>query len=206
MTNDAPENPGIYLITPALSDAAPFLPKLAEALDAVEIACIRLRIAGEDEDILRRAADQVRDVAHQRDVAVTLTDHFRLVQPLGVDGVHLENPRFTVRDARKALGDDAIVGAFAGVSKHNGMNAAEAGADYVSFGPLTSGALGDGDVAEPDLFAWWSEMIETPVVAEGGMSMELAKTLATVVDFLALDNAVWDHPDGPAKALKSLVD
>jgi len=206
MTDTTPEGPGIYLITPPLSDAAPFLPKLAEALDAVEIACVRLRIAGEDEDTLRRAADQVREVAHERDVAITLTDHFRLVQPLGVDGVHLENPRLTVRDARKALGEDAIVGAFAGASKHDGMNAAEAGADYISFGPLVSSPLGDGEIAEPHLFVWWSEMIETPVVAEGGLSLDLARVLAPNVDFLALDHAVWDHPDGPAKALESLVD
>ncbi len=206
MTDDAPDGPGIYLITPPLTDAAPFLPKLAEALDAVEVACVRLRMASDAEDDLRRAADQVRDVAHQRDVAVTLTDHFRLVQPLGVDGVHLENPRLTVRDARKALGEDAIVGAFAGASKHSGMIAAEAGADYISFGPLVASALGDGDVAEPHLFVWWSEMIQTPVVAEGGLSIDLARALAFSVDFLAMDQAVWDHPDGPAKALKSLFD
>ena len=206
MTDDAPDGPGLYLITPALTDAAPFLPKLAEALDAVDVACVRLRMAGEDEDTLRRAADQVREVCHQRDVAVTLTDHFRLAQPLGFDGVHLENPRLTVRDARKALGEDAIVGAFAGASKHNGMVAAEAGADYVSFGPLVASALGDGEVAEPHLFVWWSEMIQTPVVAEGGVSLSLARALAPSVDFLALDQAIWDHPDGPAMALKSLVD
>lgn len=204
MTDDAPDGPGLYLITPPLTDAAAFLPKLSEALDAVEIACVRLRVAGDNEDVLRRAADQVRDVAHQRDVAVTLTDHFRMVQPLGLDGVHLENPRLTVRDARKMLGEDAIVGAFAGASKHSGMVAAEAGADYVSFGPLVANALGDGDVAEPHLFVWWSEMIQTPVVAEGGLTIDLARALSSSVDFLALDQAVWDHPDGPARALKAL--
>ncbi len=206
MNDDTPDGPGIYLITPPIEDPAPFLPKLAEALDAVEVACVRLRMVGEDENTLRRAADQIREVAHERDVAITLTDHFRLVQALGVDGVHLENPRLTVRDARKALGEDAIVGAFAGVSKHDGMNAAEAGADYVSFGPIASSALGDGEVAEPQLLAWWSEMIQTPVVAEGGMSLELARALTPSVDFLALDQAVWDHAEGPAKALKSLFD
>ena len=206
MTDEAPEGPGIYLITPPITEVEPFLPLLTEALDATDIACIRLRMAGDDEDALRRAADQIREVTHQRDVAVTLTDHYRLVQPLGIDGVHLENPRFTVRDARKALGEDAIVGVHAGVSRHNGMVAAEAGADYVSFGPLTASALGDGGVADPDLFVWWSEMIQTPIVAEGGMTSEIARALAPTVDFLALDQMVWDHPEGPSKALKSLLD
>jgi thiamine-phosphate pyrophosphorylase len=86
------------------------------------------------------------------------------------------------------------------------MVAAEAGADYVSFGPLTASALGDGEVADPDLFVWWSEMIQTPIVAEGGMTSEIARALAPTVDFLALDQMVWDHPEGPSKALKSLLD
>ncbi len=205
MNDDTPEGPGLYLITPPLTEAEPFLPMFAEALDAVEIACVRLRMAGDDEDALRRAADHLREAAHQRDVAITLTDHFRLVQPLGLDGVHLENPRLTVRDARKALGKDAIVGAFAGTSKHDGMSAAEAGADYVSFGPLAPSAMGDGDVADPHLFIWWSEMIQTPIVAEGGVGVETARALAPDVDFLALDQVIWGHPDGPAKALKSLL-
>lgn len=204
MTDDAAEGPGLYLITPALTDAEPFLPQLAEALDASEIACVRLRTASDDEDALRRTADQVREVTHQRDVAVILTDHYRLVQPLGIDGVHLENPRITVRDVRKALGEDAIVGAFAGTSKHNAMVAAEAGADYVSFGPMIANALGDGEVAEPHLFVWWSEMIQTPVVAEGGLSIDMAQAMAPAVDFLALDTAVWNHPDGPAAALRAI--
>ncbi len=41
-----------------------------------------------------------------------------------------------MRDVRKALGADRIVGAFAGASRHKGMTLAEAGADYVAFGPV----------------------------------------------------------------------
>ncbi len=49
-------------------------------------------------------------------------------------------------------------------------------------------------------------MIQTPIVAEGGMTPEIARALAPTVDFLALDQMVWDHPEGPAKALKALLD
>lgn len=198
--------PRLYLLTPPLSGPSTFGDQLAAALDAAPVACVRLRMAGGDEDALRRTADQLREICHARDVAIVLTDHYRLVGPLGLDGAHLADARLTVRDARKELGADAIVGAYAGASRHDGMNAAEAGADYVSLGPVAETAMGGGDLATPDLFQWWAEMIETPVVAEGGVTAALAAQLSEHADFIAADDAVWNHPDGPAAGAKALSD
>lgn len=198
MTQDA-DPARLYLVTPPLTDAAEFTGTLRAVLDAAPVACVRIAMATDDEDLLRRAADQIRETCHRFDVAVTLTDHYRLVSALGLDGVHLVNPRLTVRDARKELGADGIVGAFAGTSRHDGMTMAEAGADYVSFGPVGQTGLGDGTVADTDLFAWWAEMIETPVVADGAVTLDAATALAEHADFLCVGRAVWDHPDGPAK-------
>jgi thiamine-phosphate pyrophosphorylase len=189
----------LYLITPPSPD--PGLPdRLAALLDASDIACVRLALAARSEDDVARAADALRPVAHARDVPLVVADHFRLVRRLGLDGVHLTDPR-QVREVRKALGPDAIVGAFARASRHDGMTAAEIGADYVSFGPVGPSALGDGATAPLDLFAWWSEMIEVPVVAEGALTPALAATLAPHADFLALGEELWSHPDGPPAAL-----
>ena len=109
-----------------------------------------------------------------------------------------------MRRVRKALGKDAIVGAWCGNSRHDGMNAGEAGADYVSFGPVGQTALGDGRIAGADLFAWWSEMIEVPVVAEGGLSEELVATLWPVTDFFGIGPEIWDRDD-PVQALGALI-
>lgn len=196
--------PRLYLVTPPLDDGAGFASKLDAALAAAPVACVRLRVSAEDEALIRAAADPVREICHRHEVALVLTDHFRLCQPLGLDGVHLANPRLSVRDARKALGADAIVGGFAGASRHQGMTMAEAGADYISFGPVAASELGDGQIAEPELFEWWSEMITTPVVAEGGMTLDLARRLASSADFIAAGAAIWEHPEGPAAAVLAL--
>ncbi|MEM7268656.1 MAG: thiamine phosphate synthase [Pseudomonadota bacterium] len=185
------DGPGLYLISPPLVDVADFLPRLNAALDAVEVACIRLDMATTDEAAIKRAADQARETAHAHDVAITLTNHYRIAKAIGLDGVHLANPRLTVREAREHLGKDAIVGAYAGASRHDGMVAAEAGADYVSFGPVAANELGDGEIADLSLFEWWAQMIETPVVAEGGLTAERAAPLAAHVDFVAPDPGVW---------------
>jgi thiamine-phosphate pyrophosphorylase len=197
------DRPQIYLVTPAAFELSDFAPRLAQVLDRAEIACLRLAMASRDEDRLSRAADSLREIAHARDVPLVIDTHVGLVERLGLDGVHLPDGARSVRAARAALGRDAIIGAFAGASRHEGMNAAEAGADYVSFGPVGGAGLG-GDIADVELFAWWSEMIEIPVVAEGGFTPAIVAQLSPVADFLAFGEEIWGSPDSLA-ALKALL-
>ncbi|GAB5445925.1 thiamine phosphate synthase [Gymnodinialimonas sp.] len=201
---DAPETPQLYLVTPTAFDPAVFAPQLAALLDAVDIACIRLALVAEDEALLARAADQCREVAHARDVPLVIDRHIQLVERLGLDGVHLTDGARSVRDTRKALGADAIIGAYCAASRHDGMTAGESGADYVSFGPLGESGLGDGSRAEHDLFAWWSQMIEVPVVAEGALDVSLVEAFAPVTDFFAIGPEIW-RTDDPLSALTALT-
>ena len=200
-----PEQPQIYLITPPEIELSHFPDDLARVLDSTEIACIRLSLATRDEDLILRAADVVRDVAHRADVALVIDTHVVLAQRLGLDGVHLTDGARSVRMARKELGADAIVGAYCGQSRHDGMSAGEAGADYISFGPVGQSALGDGSQAEAELFEWGSQMIELPVVAEGGLDATSIAALSPVTDFVGIGEEIWRR-ENPAEALKSLID
>lgn len=177
--------PQFYLIIPPRTgaDAAAYL---ARQIARHPPACVRLGTAGLGEDEIRRQADALRETAHAAEIAVVIESHFRLVQPLGLDGVHLTDGHRSLRAARAALGADAIIGAFCGASRHSAMTAAEMGADYVAIGPFAADGLGDGATADPSLAAWWSEMIETPLVVEGGLSPSLAAGLAGSADFIAL--------------------
>ncbi|WP_245190906.1 thiamine phosphate synthase [Jannaschia formosa] len=196
---DAPQ---LYLVTPP-EIGADFPDRLARLLDAHAVACLRLDLATRDEERVVRAADLCREVAHRFDVPLVVTDHVALVTRLGLDGVHLTDTR-AVGKLRRDWGSDPIIGAFCGTSRHDGMTAGEAGADYVSFGPATGTGLGDGSHADRDLFAWWSEMIELPVVAEGPLNADTLASLAPVVDFVALGEEVWSAED-PAARLAELT-
>jgi thiamine-phosphate pyrophosphorylase len=198
------DRPQIYLITPPEIDLDVYPDLLAGVLDAHEVACVRLALATRDEDRLGRAADAVRAAAHARDVAVVIEAHVRMVERHGLDGVHLTDGARSVRKVRADLGGDAIVGAFCGTSRHDGMTAAEIGADYVGFGPVGRTGLGTGEAAPLELFAWWSEMIEVPVVAEGALDAALVGELAPVTDFFAFGEEVWRGAD-PAGALGRLI-
>ncbi len=198
------EQPQIYLITPSQFELSTFPPALAKVLDSVDVACVRLSLASTDEDTVARAADALREHCHTRDIALTIQDHIQLVERLGLDGVHLTDGPRSVRKVRKDLGPDAIVGSHCAASRHDGMAAGEAGADYVSFGPVSASTLGDGTLADQELFDWWSQMIEVPVVAEGGLTPELVRTLAPMTDFFGIGDEIW-RTDDPAAALAALV-
>ncbi|MGH1367402.1 MAG: thiamine phosphate synthase [Maritimibacter sp.] len=198
------ELPQLYLVTPPVIALDSFPDILAGALDAVDIACVRLDLATRDEDVISRAADACREVCHARDIAVVIADHVLMVERLGLDGVHFSDGAKLVRKTREDLGADAIVGAFCGPSRHEGLNAGEAGADYVAFGPVGASQLGDGSVAELELFQWWSEMIEVPVVASGGLSADLVRAMTPCTDFFSFGDEVWGAED-PMSALKTLA-
>lgn len=201
MTEDTPQ---IYLVTPPDFELAAFQPRLAAVLDAHPVACLRLAMATREVDRLTRAGDLLRDMAHARDIPLVIDQHWTLAERLGLDGVHLLDGARSVRVARKALGADAIVGAYAGASRHDGMSAGEAGADYVAFGPVTD-TLGGQDVAETDLFQWWSEMIEVPVVAEGGLDGDGVTRIGAYADFLSFSEEIW-RADDPVAALSALLE
>ena len=199
------DRPQIYLITPPELDLEVFPQRLARVLDAAEIACLRLSISSRDEDHISRVADTLRDVAHRRDVPLVIERHVQLVERLGLDGVHLADGARNVRKIRKDLGEDAIIGAYCGITRHEGINAAESGAEYVAFGPVGDSVLGDGTRADLELFQWWTEMINVAVVAEGALSPELVRQLSPLTDFLAFGDEIWREED-PVAALKVLSD
>ena len=74
-----------------------------------------------------------------------------------------------------------------------------AGADYVAFGAFFPSTTKEPPaVANTDILTWWSELMELPCVAIGGITPENCPPLIMAgADFLAVSAAVWSHPEGP---------
>ncbi|UKJ72374.1 thiamine phosphate synthase [Azospirillum brasilense] len=195
----------LYLVTPPAVEPAAFAPKLTEALDAGDVACVQLRLKDCSDDAVRRACDALRPIAQDRGVAFILNDHPELARETGCDGVHVGQKDTPYAQARRIVGNDAIVGVTCHDSRHLAMEAGEAGADYVAFGAFFPTTTKDAEFkAEPELLRWWSELMEVPCVAIGGITQENCGPLVTAgADFLAVVGAVWNHPDGPGAAVKA---
>ncbi|HYM04417.1 MAG TPA: thiamine phosphate synthase [Stellaceae bacterium] len=195
----------LYLITPPAFEIDPFAAALAAALDAGDVASLQLRLKGARDDQVLRAAEALMPIAHRHDVAFIVNDRPDLAKRAGADGVHIGQEDADYDSARKLLGPDAIVGVTCHASRHLAMEAAEAGADYVAFGSFfataTKQAKGNAD---PEILRWWSEIFEIPCVAIGGITSENCAPLVEAgADFLAAIAGVWQHPLGPAEAVKA---
>jgi len=197
----------LYLVTPPAFAPAAFADRLAEALDAGDVACVQLRLKPAGDDAIRRAADALRPVAQQRGVAFLMNDRPDLALATDCDGVHVGQEDASYAEARRVLGLGRIIGVTCHASRHLAIEAAEAGADYVAFGAFfPSASKAAKHRAEPEIIRWWSELMTVPCVAIGGITPEnCAPLVAAGADFLAVISAVWDHPQGPAAAVKAFA-
>ena len=195
----------LYLITPPTIDLAVFPDVMAAALDAGDVGCVQLRLKNLDDDALRRFIDAVRPVVQSRGVALLMNDRPDLAVAHGCDGAHVGQTDMCATVARKILGD-LMMGVTCHDSRDLAMTAGEQGADYVAFGAFFPTTTKDAKFsATPDLLQWWSELMELPCVAIGGITAENCGPLVQAgADFLAVVGAVWNHPDGPAAGVRAM--
>lgn len=179
---------------------------MIQALDAGDVAAVQLRLPDADDATIRRAVEKLQPIARSRDVAFLLSESIELAAELGCDGVHLAKGAGYAA-ARKHLGAKASIGVSCYDSRHLGMDAAEAGADYVSFGAFfDSQSVTVTNPASIETLEWWSEIMTTPAVAIGGITAANCAPLVTAgADFLAVIQAVWGHEGGAAAGVKALA-
>jgi thiamine-phosphate pyrophosphorylase len=202
----APGGCRLYLVTPPVLAPARFRDTLAHALDAGDVAAVQLRLKGWSDEDLVRAIDVLRPVAQSRDVAFLLNDRPDLAVRTGCDGAHVGQDDMKVAEARRVLGK-LMLGVTCHGSRDLAMVAGQEGADYVAFGAFfPSTTKTPPAMAEIEILTWWSELMEPPCVAVGGITpANCAPLVAAGADFLAVSAAVWTHPDGPAAVVREFT-
>lgn len=205
---------GLYPISPPHLSVARLeagLTQIAEAAaDIRHPVCFQLWLADDRETELPLFAEKLLPIARDAEIAFIINGDPEIAASLDCDGVHLNGPsREDIAQARNLLGDDAIIGAACGASRHQAMVAAEAGVDYVSFGPIYRSETKslDANPEAAETLMWWAEMMEVPCVAVGGIAPgNTAETVSMGADFLAVIGALWDHPGGPGNGLRAFAD
>ena len=201
----------LYLITPPrIDDLAGFYDALAAALDAGDVACVQLRLKGEngapaDDAVVLRAAERLSPLTHDRDTEFLINDRPDIALRTGADGVHIGQSDAPYARARAILGDEATVGVTCHNSRHLGLVAGEAGADYVAFGAFFPSETKEASTkAEPDILRWWSFATTVPSVAIGGITPDnCGKLVRAGADFLAVSAAVWSNDAGASAAVEA---
>ncbi len=194
----------LYLITPPRLEPSKFAAILAQALEAGDVASVQIRLKEAIDDDIRRAAEALGPVVRDRGAAFILNDRPDLAKEMEFDGVHIGQDDASLPEARQAVGADGIVGVTCHDSRHLAMVAAENGADYVSFGAFFPTPTKKAKTrADAEIIEIWSETTIVPLVAIGGITPQNCSPLVRAgADFLAVSSGIWDHPKGPAAAVR----
>ncbi len=197
----------LYLISP-LDVGGAFPQRLERALAAGPVAAFQFRVKDVDPHAAAELAAPLQEICQAADVAFIVNDSVSLTKRLKADGVHLGQKDGDVRLAREELGRDAQIGVTCHASRHMGMDAGDAGADYVAFGSFFPSSTKESEHRpELELLEWWQQMMEIPCVAIGGITTENCGPLISAgADFLAVSHAVWGGDEEAAvKAFTRLL-
>ena len=206
-----PDEPArLYLISPVIADPEAFAPRLADACRGGAVAAVLLRLAAADERTLVNGVKALTPTAQESGAAVLVhapgeVDLAAIAARGGADGVHVAGNPALMRTQRERLRDERIFGVGGIRSKHDAMEAGEAGADYVMFGePRPDGTVPPLD-AVVERASWWAEIFATPCVAHAPTLDSIQQLAATGAEFVAVSNVVWSTSGDERAAIESAL-
>jgi thiamine-phosphate pyrophosphorylase len=130
-------------------------------------------------------------------VPLIINDDVELALRIDADGVHLGASDGNLRDARKKLGDEKIIGASCYNRLEIAQFAAQNGVDYVAFGAcFVSATKPNAPKADLKLFTQAKQVLDLPIVAIGGITLENATSVIQAgADAIAVIGALWNVPN-----------
>lgn len=143
-----------------------------------------------------RTALMLRELTSCFGASLIINDYADVAAAVDADGVHLGQEDFPLREARKLLGGDKIIG----ISTHSLEEALEAeagGADYVGFGPVYETATKDaGTPRGTAVLTDVGKKLKIPVVAIGGINPGcLHEVMATGARAVAVASSILSRGD-----------
>ncbi|MBL1419444.1 MAG: thiamine phosphate synthase [Alphaproteobacteria bacterium] len=154
-----------YFSSPAQELTDDDIEHVINTISSVDTAAFLISTECIEKNEPRQLKRLVEAVQHQN-IAVIVSKDIATMNILLADGIQIGSEISHFKSVRQALGENFIIGAYIGASKHDAMSFGELNADYVAFGPNYD------DQAEPktnqniiDLVIWWQEMFSIPAIA-----------------------------------------
>lgn len=196
---------GIYLLSQPTWQESDFF-KLEEALKTGLVSSFQVRLPDEEKTKLEKISADIVELCHQHSVMCIINNDIELALKTNADGVHIGSSDGEINIARKKLGAEKILGVSCYDSTDRALIAGDQGANYVSFGTFfPSPTKNSGAHPKPEILRWWSEAINIPCVAIGGINAQNCAPLVQAgADFLAVVSSIWQHPQGMNFALQEL--
>jgi len=187
---------GLYAICdPAFSKGRDILEVASEVIRG-GARVIQLRDKARTIRELYPVALELARLANENSALFVVNDSVELAMAVGADGVHLGQGDFPLKAARKAVGDEMLIG----ISTHcleEAIAAQEEGADYIGYGPMYKTSTKDAGVPKGvEGLRAIRERIIIPIVAIGGINANNAAEVITAgADAVAVISAVSEADD-----------
>jgi len=133
---------------------------------------VQLRTKGVPDAQRLAWARALREATREHGALLVINDRVDIALLADADGVHLGADDLPIRDARRLLGPDGIIGATANTIEL-AQQAEAAGADYVGCGAMfASSTKPDREAVGPGRLAEVAAAVRVPVFAIGGITVE----------------------------------
>jgi len=193
---------GLYAITDGkLIPAARFENAVESAIKGgAKLIQLREKNASEGE-IVRKGKSLLKSTRKYK-IPRIINDRPEIAKQIGADGVHLGEGDTPIAEARKLLGEKAVIGVSCYGEIERGMNAEKEGADYAAFGTPYSTPTKPDRVPTPfEVLRKAKSRLKIPVFAIGGITPEnVSEVLKTGVDGIAVITAVFGYEDAEKAA------
>lgn len=157
---------------------------------------IQLREKNLDEDSFTREAKEIRELCKKYGVPFVINDRVDAVTAVDADGVHVGQRDMEVREVRRKLGADKIIGVSARTVEQ-ALRAEAHGADYLGVGAVfPTGTKTDAAEVDRSTVKAICEAVDIPVIAIGGIGEGNVLQLAgNGLCGIAVVSAVFAQPD-----------
>ncbi|MEP4062673.1 MAG: thiamine phosphate synthase [Nitratireductor sp.] len=184
--------PRLFLVTPPEFAPGDMAEKLKLAFAGGDVACVLIYMPGAATKDIQAAASVLVPVIQEGGAAAIVYQDTQATGRCNADGVHVDTSLEDLKLASESFQPERIVGSGGTKLKHDAMELAETGVDYIFFGKLDLAEKENAHAKTLTGAAWWAELFETPCVAMAGNTLDtLGEVAATGADFVALKDAVW---------------
>lgn len=155
-----------------------------------------------------QTALNVKKITDKYEVPLVINDRVDIALAVDADGVHVGQEDLPVREVRKLLGEDKLIGVSAGCLE-DARKAEEDGADYLGVGAMyATSTKTDADLTTMEELAKIRAAVDLPIVVIGGLNESTVDHFkGTGIDGIAVVSAVIASEDiaGAARRLSEKV-
>ena len=185
----------IYLISPnKINDI--FYTDLDQVLASKKVKYFQLRLKSYSKSRIIKIGTKIRQITRKHKVNFIINDFPDLVNKIKADGCHLGQSDISVKNSKKFLKKNKIIGVTCHGSKKLILTAMKDKPDYLAIGSFFKSKLKpNAKRAKRNLILWCKRKSKIPIVGIGGINNKNYKSLIKFgLNYLAISSFIWNNP------------